>query len=243
MRRVKAWDGVRAWRFIRASKAYRDAWRARGPLPGLPERAPFPVRLQTAADLAARRWGLLAWEDPSSGRAARPFWSGIPMLDGRVTRDALPLAALAAEGGAALSGLRLGDGALVLRIERDGRAVQVRLAGGAQFPEDGGLLLVRQVRHIEDVWAAVPGPWPGRARGAGTTRFCWRWKARPRGSRTGRSRCASGARRASMRNTNPTAGCIPGSSAGCGAERRSRGSTGTWPREVRPDGKRRRLHG
>lgn len=222
MRRVKAWDEARAWRFIGASKAYRDAWRAHGSLPGLPEQAPFPVRLQTAADLAARRWGLLSWENPWAGPAARLFWSGIAMWDGRVTRDALPLAALAAAGGAVLSGLRLGDGTLVLRIEREDRpAVQVRLAGGGRFPDDGGLVLVRRVLDIEDIWASGPGPCPGRGRGTGTTRFCWRWKARPKGSPTGRSRCWSGARRASMRNTNPTAGCTPGSSAGCAAERRS----------------------
>ena len=57
-RRVGGWDAVRAWRFIRASKAYRAAWARRRHLSGLPERAPFPVRLQTAADLAAAAWGM-----------------------------------------------------------------------------------------------------------------------------------------------------------------------------------------
>ncbi len=49
-RRVGGWDALRAWRFIRASKAYRTAWRKRRPMPGLPERGPFPIRLQTSAD-------------------------------------------------------------------------------------------------------------------------------------------------------------------------------------------------
>ncbi len=52
-RQVRGWDALRAWRFIRASRAWRDAWAKRRHLSGLPERAPFPVRLQTAADLAA----------------------------------------------------------------------------------------------------------------------------------------------------------------------------------------------
>ena len=63
-------DGARAWQILRRLPAYRYAWRRRRPRPGLPERAPFPVRLQTAADLAAARFGLLAWEDPLRGGRA-----------------------------------------------------------------------------------------------------------------------------------------------------------------------------
>ena len=44
-RRVSGWDALRAWRFMRASKVYRDAWNRHRPQPDLPERAPFPVRL------------------------------------------------------------------------------------------------------------------------------------------------------------------------------------------------------
>ncbi len=53
----------------------------------------------------------------------------------------------------------------MLRIEREGRSVQVRLPRGAGFPEDGGLLLVREVASIEDVWLGAPVPRPGRERG------------------------------------------------------------------------------
>ena len=74
-----------------------------------------------------------------------------------------------------LSGLRLGDGALMLRIERERRSVQVCLLRGAVFPEDGGLLLVREVATIEDVSLGAPVPRPGRGRGTtGTPNFCWR---------------------------------------------------------------------
>ena len=59
-RRVRGWDAVRAWRFIQASKAYRSAWAKRLPQPGLPERAPFLVRLRTAADAGAFAWGMAA---------------------------------------------------------------------------------------------------------------------------------------------------------------------------------------
>ena len=211
---MNGWDGVRAWRFIRASKSYREAWRRRRPSPGLPETAPFPVRLQTSVDLAARAWGMHAWENPYAERPISPFWARIAMSDGMVKPEGLPLVALASVGAASLSGLRLGDGALLLKIERGGAAVQVRIPGGRAFPEGGGLLLVREVVRIEDVWSGVPAPRSGRGRGTGIASFCWRWNGTPRAGRIGRSRWSSGARPGSTRNTTLTAGCTRGSSAG-----------------------------
>lgn len=191
--RLPDWDPVRAWRFIRASKAYRYAWRRRRPQPGLLEPGPFEIRWQTEADAGALRWGLLAWADPyADAGPASPFWAGSAMLDGRVERDAAPLAALAAADEAELTGLRVG-GALILKFERRNAAVQVRIAGGEAFPANGGLLLVREVARIEDVWSGVPGPAPGRAWGTGMRSFCSCWNARPRAGRAGRSRWQSGA--------------------------------------------------
>ena len=70
------WDPVRAWRFIRASKAYRDAWRRLAPPPGLLEPAPFEIRWQTEIDLGALRWGLLAWANPDAVLGPlSPFWA------------------------------------------------------------------------------------------------------------------------------------------------------------------------
>ncbi len=231
-RRVSGWDGLRAWSFIRVSREYRAAWKKRLPQPGLPERAPFPVRLQTVTDSGALRWGMAAWEDPYAELPLAPFWAQAGVLDGEVRRDAWPLVQLAAEGGATLSGLRLGDGTLMLRIELPGRSVQVRLPTGTAFPEDDGLLVIREVERVEDVWLGAPIPRSGRGRGRmETANFCWRWRARRRGSRTGRSRSGSGAPNGSRRNGGWAAGCIAASSAGAGARRRSSGSTAIW----RPD--------
>ena len=202
---MKGWDGVRAWRFIRASEGYRKAWRRHNPPLGLPEPAPFPVRLQTGVDLAALERGMFAWEDPYAERPIAPFWVRARMSDGMVTPDARPLAALAAEGGAALAGLRIGDGSLILKIERKGAAAQVRIPGGGAFTADGGLLLVREVARIENVWSGVPAPRRGRVRGTGIASFCWRWRARPRAGRTGRSPRRCGGRSGSVRNITPTA--------------------------------------
>ena len=220
--RIDGWDPIRAWRFIRASRGYRRAWRRLGAAPGLPETAPFPVRLQTAVDLAALEWGMLAWEDPcAEDGPASPFWARAAMSDGMVAPGAPPLAGLAAAGNASLSGLRVGDGALVLKIERGGAAAQVRIPGGGAFSGDGGLFLVREVARIEDVWAGVPVPRQGRGRGTGIASFCRRWKGKPRTGRTGRSPSTSGARPGSPPSTIPTAGCARISSAGSPGRRRS----------------------
>ncbi len=228
-RRVTGWDAVRAWNFIRRSKAYRAAWKKRLPQPGLPERAPFPVRLQTATDSGALRCGMAAWEDPYAELPLAPFWAQAGVLDGEVRRDARPLVQLAAEGGATLSGLRLANGTLMLRIEQPGRSVQVRLRAGTVFPEDGGLLVIREVERIEDIWLGAPIPRSGRGRGrTETANFYWRWRARRRGSRTGRSRSSSGAPNGSRRNGGRAAGCMAASGGDAGARRRCSGNTATW---------------
>ena len=113
-------DGARAWQFLRRHKTYRKAWLRRLPQPGFAEPAPFAVRWQTATDLVAARFGLLAWEDPfADDGPISPFWIEAPMADAMAVPGGIPLTAMAAAGEAAVSGLRLG-GALVLRVERRG---------------------------------------------------------------------------------------------------------------------------
>ena len=134
-------DGARAWQILRRLPAYRYAWRRRRPQPGLSERAPFPIRLQTAIDLAAARFGLCAWEDPyTEWGPVSPFWAVVPMVPGVAGPRATPLADTATTPGLSVSGLRLTDGSLVLKLERGGAAVQFRVeAGGGFGPSDGVL--------------------------------------------------------------------------------------------------------
>ena len=56
-----AWGGARAWRYLRWHPGYRTEWRSLA-VEAARERAPFPVRVQSEADLAAARWGLFAWQ-------------------------------------------------------------------------------------------------------------------------------------------------------------------------------------
>ena len=117
------------WSTLRHDRACVADWREHaGAAPALGP-APFPLRTQTSADLGAARWGLLAWEDPSVGMAASPFWVDEAMPKGRFveTDDADPKAILVLleETGATLARLRLPDGALVLRIARGRKSGQL----------------------------------------------------------------------------------------------------------------------
>ena len=71
--------GACAWACMRRDPGYRAAWAARAS-PVRLEAAPFPLRVQTAADLAAADWGLAVWEDPHVEDWRTPFLPGMPAL-------------------------------------------------------------------------------------------------------------------------------------------------------------------
>ena len=79
-------DSRRVWRELSSNPKCVADWRAHAGEPARLEPAPFPLRAQTAADLAAARWGLLAWEDPGLGDRASPFWADVPMVKGVVAK-------------------------------------------------------------------------------------------------------------------------------------------------------------
>ena len=169
-----------AWRFLKRHPGYREAWRAAGGT-ARAEGERIPIRRQTETDLAAAGWGLLAWEDPlADDGPASPFWADAPMAEGMQGRSGTPsFASLANSRGAALSGLLLlGDGALILKVERHGAAGQVRIEDGAAFDPNGGLgldlsgdlaFMTLQLRRAGDLRAVLagadreggpsPGPW------------------------------------------------------------------------------------
>ena len=178
-------DGPRAWTVLRRLPAYRRAWRRRRPLPGLPEAAPFPVRLQTAADLAAARFGLLAWEDPDAPDGpASPFWQVAPMLPAAAGPRATPLLGDAAAPGLSVTGLRLIDGSLAVKLEHGGTALQLALEPGGGFDPGDGVLaqhdlladpqtFLTRLRDARSIamgrsLAAGMSPWQGGGRGMQT---------------------------------------------------------------------------
>ena len=95
------------------------------------------MRAQTQGDLQAARWGLLAWENPRERSKFKPFWVDDGMLTGVVEEpgasSAPPLPALMRATGMTISGLRLLDGALVLKATRGRRVEQIRISEGDSF--------------------------------------------------------------------------------------------------------------
>ena len=130
--------GARAWQFLKRNDPYAQAHRAlSGPAAAVLD-APVPIRRQSRADLEAPRWGLLGWEDPFAANGpVSAFWAVALMFEVAPAHGPR-LAALARESGAALSGLRLGDGALIVKVERGGGAVQLRFADGDGFDAHRG---------------------------------------------------------------------------------------------------------
>ncbi|MCY4405360.1 MAG: hypothetical protein OXC15_03250 [Rhodospirillaceae bacterium] len=169
-------DAARAWQVLRLLPAYRNAWSRRLPQPGLPEVAPFPVRLQTAADLAAARFGLHAWEDPfAEDGPASPFWHVAPMLPAAAGPRATPLDGAAADG-LSVAGLRLIDGSLVVKLENGGAAVQLSVEPGSGFGPGDGVLAQHDLladpraflARLRNARALAAGDPPRRGGGRGT---------------------------------------------------------------------------
>ena len=156
--------------------------------PAPAEPAPFPLRAQTEADLDAAEWGLLAWEDPDGDGSGSPFWAEAPALEAIPWPSTPePVAALGRQPGWDLSGLRLLDGGVVLKVECGASAVQLRIPGpsvpgtgvpgGAGFDPEGGVMVLTptglglpvRLRRAADLWP-VAGVVSKRAAGASPTR-------------------------------------------------------------------------
>lgn len=165
-----------AWAAMRRDPGYRAAWAAEaGPVRLEP--APFPLRVQTRADLrAAHEWSLLAWEDPRPAARRSPFLAGVPMLvaepDPDPWPDPAPLLPLLAEAGARVEGLRLLNGRFVLKAELGSTALQILVPSGRAFaPADGimaklglDLPLEAPVGRIRDLWTVSGRTPPPRTR-------------------------------------------------------------------------------
>ena len=176
---VRVPDPPRAWSYLRRDPAYRAEWRERAAPPEYEPGTPFPVRIQSEAHLAPlRRWDLLAWQDPfEDGGPLSAFFACVPMLDGAGSASAPPLLPqLAGAGaGARIEALRLSDGVLVLKVEKEGMALQVRvtepgplLAGsGVRVWHEWGLRLPVNIARLTDLWSVSGALSPKRDRGQG----------------------------------------------------------------------------
>ena len=176
-----------AWACLRRARDYRAAWSRHAARPAYEHGTPFPIRIRSEADrIAERDWSLLAFEDPD-GDAVSAFFRDAPMLEGEGSASATPLMPMLDAARAHLEGLRLDDGALVLKVEAVGvdsaTAVQVRISnpapllagGGVRLFHDWGLALPVAIARLGDLWSVSGGPDPrqgfgGRAQGNGNAR-------------------------------------------------------------------------
>ena len=158
-------DGATAWACLRLSRDYRAAWNEHAARPRYEEGAPFPLRIRCDADrIAERDLSLLAWENPD-GDALSAFFADAPMLEGEGSAAATPLLPMLEAAGAHVEGLRLDDGALILKVEASGMAVQVRIAdpapllagGGVRLFHDWGLALPVAIARLGDLWSVSGG--------------------------------------------------------------------------------------
>ena len=130
----------KAWKRLRENPDYVSDWRASAG-PTAREAPPYAFRRQTEADLGAARWGLLAWEDPRYPQWAEVFRADVAMPETRTVACARPVwRRLILSAGATYTGLRLLDGALVLKVWHGRETGQVRVIDGAAFdPATSGL--------------------------------------------------------------------------------------------------------
>ena len=76
-------SGYRLWQPFRSNPEYSADWRAHGSAAVQLEPVPFPLRIQSEADLLAARWGLLVWEYSQVRNRSSPYWADVPMLRAR----------------------------------------------------------------------------------------------------------------------------------------------------------------
>lgn len=177
--------GALAWAGMRRDPGYRAAWAAQaGPV--RLEAAPFPLRVQTPADLGAADWGLALWENPHLDEWRTPFMPGMPVLvaepDPQPRPDSTPLLGMLERAGARIEGLRLIGGRFVLKAELGDAALQILVPSGRLFgPRDGimakldlDLPLRTPIGRIADLWRVSGRPPPPPTPPSGDARTA-RW--------------------------------------------------------------------
>ena len=75
----------------------------------------------------------MAWEHPRERSKFKAFWIDEKMIEAAVVEPGDPVGMLARATGMSVSGLRLLDGALVLKVKRGRRVEQIRVLEGESF--------------------------------------------------------------------------------------------------------------
>ena len=164
-------DPGKAWRRLMEDPDYVADWQAYAG-PTVREAPPYVFRRETEADLKAVRWNLLAWENPHRPQWAGFFQADVPMVEARVAEpepsDKHSWLRLLHRAGARYLGLRLLDGALVLKVSRRRETGQIKVIDGAAFdPALSGLeVRLRQAGHARGNWVRLTSLHPIVFRGS-----------------------------------------------------------------------------
>ena len=151
-----------AWAFLRRNPDYRVDWERYGKgAEILIDDRPICIYRRYPVDWRAKRWGLWGYVDPALPYdEAMPFWSASLMLEAEVVpggeRPVLELL----KGAAAVMGLQMEDGALILKIQRASSVVHLHIPDGRNFDHRAGLVLRLPVE-------------PGLAAGLGQAHTLW----------------------------------------------------------------------
>lgn len=132
-----------AWEFLRRNPAYRSDWSRFSSYRGTSTDHSISLYQQKVSDQEAMKWGLMAYEHPDAETdRASLFWTIETMLEAEVVQNVeAPFLPMLDKSGAGVSGLQLLDGGLVLKLEREGNSVQIRLRDGLSFNEFSGIEL------------------------------------------------------------------------------------------------------
>lgn len=217
MKYMKYTGGSRAWQFLKRNARYVVDWWMWSAGTALPRGEPFPILTQTReAEEAAGAWGLLAWEDPLVGNGpASPFWKAAPTLEAVPMPGNPVFAELFETPGVGLSGVRMSDGAMVVKVEQGAASVQLRFANadaldlesGFGLVVPGGLETRVRLRRAAELWPIGASNAKSRASGCRTGSFSWRSTCPGRAGSSARSVWPSAGRRRSRREAGRAATC------------------------------------
>lgn len=108
----------------------------------------YPCVQQTKSDLRAKKWGLLAYADPTAHKT--PFWHpdkskitvAAEALNTEAKTDAPPFIPMLRKANAEVQGLRLFDGRLCLNIASEDSSIQLMFPPGTALEDDTPVTLI-----------------------------------------------------------------------------------------------------
>lgn len=138
-----------AWAYLRRNLEHqKDALHHAAETQTRVERGLFPCFQQTHSDLSAKKWGLLAYSDPTEHKT--PFWHpdmskmtvAAEAQNAGVKTSTPPFIPMLRKANAEIRGLRLFDGRLCLGVASNDTSIQLMFPSGTEFEENTSVTLI-----------------------------------------------------------------------------------------------------